>query len=133
MPAATNQRLVKLNSRIKQAFTQISQVSDRAVGEFSEDVSKMAAQLLRDKIKHPDRSEGKLASSTKSARHGELSYSVVTDAQNDKGYGYGAAIHWGWRRGGGKKKGKRVKGKMFIVRATFGMVKRWQRGERWRD
>lgn len=126
---AASQRLVKLNSRIKQAFTQVSQVTDRAVGEFTEDISKMAAQLYRDKIKHPERSTGALAGGVDAVKQGENRYAVVNKTTD----GHGAPQEWGWKRRGGKRAGKKVKGKTAIVRATFGTIKRWQRGERWKD
>jgi len=74
-----------------------------------------------------------LASSIAVEKHNERNYAVVTKAQNVRGYGYGAPQEFGWKRSRGNKSGKKVKGKHYIVRATFGMIKRWQRGERWKD
>lgn len=126
-------RLVKLNSRIKQAFQNIEQISDKAVGEFAGDISKMAAQLYRDKTKHKDRSTGQLAGSVHVVKEGDTRYAVVNKAFSKAGSAYGAPEEFGWKRPKGKKAGKKVKGKQAIIRATFGMIKRWQRGERWRD
>lgn len=127
-----SKRLVKLNSRIGEAFKKIGGISDTALSEFSSDISKMARQLLKDKISDP-RSTGDLEASIVATRHKQLSYSVDTGPKNESGYGYGAAQEWGWKRRSGKRKGKKRKGKAFIVRATFGMIARWKRGERWRD
>lgn len=142
--ASFDRQLLQINSRIQKAFTQIAQITDNAVAEFTSDVAKMAAQLIRDDVKKTkeSRSTGKLASSVRPSKHGALLYSVDTTATNQAGYGYGAPQEWGWvnrrskrfkRNRKQSRKWQKKRGKHSIVRATFGMVKRWQRGERWRD
>lgn len=124
-----DKRLVKLNSRIAQAFKDIEKVTDAHVGEFAGDIAKMAKQMMRDKLKRSKKTTGELVARTRAEKKGK-SWSVTTNATNNQGYGYGAAQEWGWRM---KRKGKKKKGRMTIVRATFGMIARWKRGERWRD
>lgn len=122
----------RINSRLSQALNQITVVTDRSVGEFTADAAKMAKALLRDEInkKGTGLSTGKLEASIKAVRFGELNYAVRTDASDPSGTGYGAKQEYGWHPRGGKKK---VKGRKYIIRGTFGIVKRWRRGERWRD
>jgi hypothetical protein len=142
-----DRQLAQINSRIQKAFVQISQITDNAVAEFTSDVAKMTAQLIRDDTKKTknSRSTGKLANSVRPSKRGAMMYSVETTATNRAGYGYGAPQEWGWKNprskktkrtkesGGWKTRKAKMRGKHSIVRATFGMVKRWQRGERWRD
>ena len=139
-----DRQLLQINSRIQRAFTQIAQITDNAVAEFTSDVAKMSAALLKDATAKTrnSRSTGRLAASIKPSHHGSMLYSVDTTAVNQAGRGYGAAQEWGWvnkrskrakRNRNQARKWQKKRGKNFIVRATFGMVKRWQRGERWKD
>lgn len=115
---------VTINSRISEALNRIGVHTDERIQEFAGDVTQMARALLRDKIKNA--SSGNLEASIKSDSNGMLKSTVRTDAQNRSGYGYGAAQEWGL------KTTRKMKGKHFMKRAIFGMIKRWKRGERWR-
>lgn len=117
----------QIKSRLDRAFRQIAEVTDGAVGEFSEDAAKMAKALLKDKAGAG--STGKLESSIHVVKRGEMEYSIVMDAENTKRRGYGAPQDWGWHA----RNGRKMRGKKSIIRATFGMIKRWSRGEKWRD
>jgi hypothetical protein len=117
----------QIRNRTGEALRKIGVTTDLALNEFTKDAKEMARALLRDKV--GAESTGKLASSIDDEKKGDLKYAVLTTADNEKGYGYGAAQEWGWHP---KGKGKKVKGKKFITRAVFGMIKRWARGERWR-
>jgi hypothetical protein len=117
----------EIHSRLERAFRQIVQVTDGTVEGFSEDAAKMARALLRAKVS--SESTGKLEGSIHVVKRGEMQYAIVMDAENTKGRGYGASVDWGHRA----RNGRKIKGKKSIIRATFGMIKRWSRGERWRD
>jgi hypothetical protein len=109
------------------AFRQIVQVSDGAVGGFAENSASMTRQLIRDAA-GPE-STGRLAASVHVEHVDEMSYALIVDAPNQSGRGYGASQDWGWHA----RNGRKLEGKKSVIRATCGMIKRWRRGEKWRD
>lgn len=126
---------IQINNRTADALKKIGVISDKAIGEYADDVVMMAKRLLAEKTQG---GTGKLESSIRHRKAGLLGVSgaheVRTDAANSKGYGYGAAQEWGYMAHGrgGKGTGRRVKGKKFVVRAVFGMISRWSKGDRWK-
>jgi len=117
---------VSIEDRTLQAIAKLQDVTDKSIGEFTEDSAKLAAQLLRDSTLL---SEGKLANSVHVEKKKPKLHAIETDAKNDKGHGYGAAQEYGYHT----KAGNKIKGKFFIIRGTTGMIAKWQRGEKWRD
>jgi len=115
-----------VTDRTAEALAKIRGISDRVVGECTADAAKMAKALMRDGMKAPT---GRLEASVRSERVGPMDYVLTTDAENEQGMGYGAAQEWGWTGRGGVK----VKGRHYILRGFWGMIKRYQRGEKWRD
>jgi hypothetical protein len=116
----------QVTDRTAKALAKIKGISDRVVGECTADAVKMTQALMRDGMKAPT---GRLEASVRSERVGPMDYILTTDAENEQGMGYGAAQEWGWTGRGGVK----VKGRHYILRGFWGMIKRYQRGEKWRD
>lgn len=119
---------VRIIDNTKSLMAQIEKIVEGAIDGFADDVVKMSRALLTDST--GERSEGKLAASIHHQKEGKYGHAVVTDAKNPKGLGYGGMQEYGWHPYGG---GEKTKGKFFILRGTYGMMKRWQRGEKWRD
>jgi len=118
---------VTVQDRTLAAIRKVGFVTDKAISEFTEESMKLGRQLLRDLTKE---STGKLANSMKTEKRGHMLYSIKTEANNEKGTGYGAAQEYGWHPKGG---GKKVKGRFFIIRGTTGTIGKWKRGDRWKD
>lgn len=110
-----------------EALKRITGITDRNLHDLTEDTAKMTRAMMGDAFKTA--SEGTLANSVGANHEGELKHTVTTDADNKDGVGYGAKQEWGWHdRAGVKHKGRHI-----ILRASWGMRKRYARGEKWRD
>ena len=116
---------VKVNDQTMRALNKIEGICDRVIGECARDGAQLSKALMRDGMKAPT---GKLEQSVKAERYGRLNHAIVTTAENEQGVGYGAKQEWGFH----DRSGNKVKGRHYILRGFWGMVKRYQRGEKWR-
>lgn len=118
---------VKILNNSAQVFERIGRITGINLRDLTEDTAKMARQMMQDSFKTA--SSGELAASVKAEHPAKFEHSVATDAENTQGIGYGAKQEWGWHDLAGKKH----KGRHIILRAMWGMRKRYERGEKWRD
>jgi len=118
---------MRMSDRTRQATRRIEAITGASIGEYTEDAVKMAAQLVSDSV--GPRSTGALADSIEARQTKNMRFTIRGRAKNEKGKGYTAAVEMGHH----KKNGTKVPGKRAIIRAIFGTMKRWQRGEKWRD
>ena len=119
-----------LQDRTRKALEKIGKFTADGVEGYSKDSAELSRRLLGDlTAKYPgSQSTGDLEQSIKAQRgNSPLAWAVVTDAQNQKGHGYGAAQEYGWH----KRNGEKRKGRFFIIRGTMGMLGRWKKGQRW--
>lgn len=121
---------VTIQDRTLAAIRKVGMITDRSVDDFTEESMKLSRQLLKDLVSKSKHSTGDLVNSMHTIKRGHMQYSIVTEAHNPKGYGYGAAQEYGWHPKGG---GKKVKGRFFIIRGTTGTIGKWKRGDRWKD
>lgn len=118
---------VQIIDKTADATRKITSIADRNARDLTEDTAKMVKAMMGDAFKKA--STGALASSISTSRNGEMDYELRTNAYNTQGVGYGAKQEWGWHDRSGKKR----KGRHIILRATWGMRKRYERGEKWKN
>lgn len=124
---------VRIESRVRDALGKIVSLTDSNIRQFSEEAAKLAQGILGRQLIGSEESTGALQHSIEARVKGTMAASVVTTVENESGYGYGMAQEWGWKKpANARGKRKKVKGKHFVVKAIFGMLRKWRRGEHWR-
>lgn len=118
--------------RTRRALAKINKFTEDGVEGYAKDSAELSRRLLQDNIssypaKNAAERTGMLARSLEARKGAPMAWAIATDAQNEKGMGYGAAQEYGWTT----KDGKKMKGRFFIIRGTMGMLARWRKGGRW--
>lgn len=132
---------VRMTSAIPKALAKITHITDGKLAEFADDAAHLAQAIVKSEIagnvrnkkpmdrKTPKRSTGRLERSIHSQHKGVMQYSVVADPVPDGGgRSYGMPDEFGHRDKSGKKI---VQGRFGLIRAIWGMVAKWKRGQRW--
>ena len=115
---------VKSNTRRVRKF--VTKLTDDALGEAMQDARKLAGSMMDDQFKNDT---GKLKASLRVIKKKEMEYALQTTAVNVLGKGYGAKQEWGYHDRGGKW----IRGKHIVQRATFGMIRRHEKGGKFED
>lgn len=129
-----------LVDRSDDVMRQVGNITQNNIRGLADDTAKLAFQMMQRELRI--KSTGALRDSIRVDHEGQSGLfgivkgkapnimSVIrTTASNASGYGYGAAKEWGYHhRGFGRYSGHHI-----ILRATWGMRKRYERGEYWKD
>jgi hypothetical protein len=128
--AIDKEQNVLVKSNTKRVRKYIHKLTDEKLGDAMHDARKLAAQMMDDTFKNDS---GLLKSSLrvrkKFNKENQASWALETTAVNTRGTGYGAKQEWGYH----DRSGKPVKGKFIIQKASWGMIRRHEKGKKWEE
>jgi hypothetical protein len=154
-----DQGQLKIASRVQAATAKIGIITRDKINEFTKDVAGMASALYAKTFRNraalavhsrPRKRTGTLEKSVRaeSAQNAtsKINAAVVATATNKDGHGYALAVEWGHKpvkpkgatakrrtkKNKASKKLVKTKGAHAMLRATFGIIGRWKRGNRWK-
>lgn len=118
---------VKVINKTKPVMEAIRFLMDSNLEGLRDDTIKMFRELQLKKQK--DKSRTTLASSGQGRRE-SAGHHVITTSSSRDGHDHAAHVEWGVDH---PQRKRRTKGTHALLRATHGMRKRWERGEKWID
>lgn len=113
---------VEKKDRVGYTLARIGKLTEKNLEEFTSDALQLSRAILQDESE----GTGQLAGSMRQTGGG-LSHIILAPARSEQGKEYAGFQEWGYTSRGGR----RVAGKKFLARGTYGMLSRWRKGGRW--